>query len=316
MHDWRRAFLNNAKIRPGKAGYGRGSLSANFVLVDFENVQPKNVGALSGRSLKIKVFAGASQSKVPLEMARALQVLGPDVEYLQIDGNGKNALDFHIAYYIGRLAAENPGASFFVISKDKGFDPLIKHLKAQGITCQRSSSIADIPGARISSAKLGSDAIDAVKPFDSRSMPEKVEAVVGNLAKLKAAKPRTLEALRSAIRQVFRKNGLAAAELEKIIEHLIGCGTLQIVDGKVTYEQALESKPANSEPISESVDAIIADLKRRKASRPKKLKTLRSTINALFKNVLSDAVLDDLVDKLTRHGAVKIADDKVSYDLP
>ena len=74
------------------------------MLVDFENVQPKNVSLLSGGSHKIKVFLGANQAKIPLEMARALQTCGPDAEYIQIDGSGKNAVDFHIAYYIGALA--------------------------------------------------------------------------------------------------------------------------------------------------------------------------------------------------------------------
>jgi hypothetical protein len=53
-------------------------------------------------------FLGATQSKISVELARALQPFGPDVEYIQIDGNGLNALDFHIAYYVGRLAAEYP----------------------------------------------------------------------------------------------------------------------------------------------------------------------------------------------------------------
>jgi len=210
-------------------------LKTNFVLVDFENVQPKNVGLLNGRSFKIKVFAGASQSKVPLELARALQALGSDAEYIQIDGNGKNALDFHISYYIGRLAAETPGANFYVISKDKGFDPLIKHVKAQGISCQRSSSIADIPGIKISSSKSGSDTVDTIKISDSRSIPEKVDAVVNNLTKRKGGKPRTLKTLRGTINALF-KNGLADAELEEVIEQLTKRGTIKVADGKVQYE--------------------------------------------------------------------------------
>jgi hypothetical protein len=107
-------------------------LKIDFVLVDFENVKPKNVNLLSPGPYKIKVFVGANQAKIPFEMARALQAFGPDAEYVQIEGHGRNALDFHIAYYIGRLAAEIPGASLHVISKDTGFDPLLKHLKAPG----------------------------------------------------------------------------------------------------------------------------------------------------------------------------------------
>jgi len=63
----------------------------NFVLVDFENVQPKNVSLLSGRSFKIRVFVGASQARIPFELARALHAFGPDAEYIEIDGNGRKS---------------------------------------------------------------------------------------------------------------------------------------------------------------------------------------------------------------------------------
>ena len=119
----------------------------SFVLVDYENVQPKDVSRLNGGRYKIKVFLGAKQAKLAVDMASALQALGPDAQYVRIAGDGKNALDFHIAYYIGRLAADTPGAAFHVISADTGFDPLIKHLAAQNISCQRWKLIADIPPA-------------------------------------------------------------------------------------------------------------------------------------------------------------------------
>jgi len=195
-------------------------LKTHYVLVDFENVQPKNMSLLNGRPFKIKVFLGARQAKVPLEMARALQMFGSDAEYIQIDGSGSNALDFHIAYYIGRLAAENPDAYFHVISKDTGFDPLIKHLKAQQIFCQRLTSIADIPLVKISKSK---------------SAPEKIDAVIDNLVKRKASKPRTLQTLRSTIRALF-VNQLADKELEDLLEQLLKRGVIRVTDGKVSYE--------------------------------------------------------------------------------
>lgn len=197
-------------------------MKTNFVLVDFENVQPKNISLLSGGPYKIKVFLGTNQAKIPVDMARALQMFGSDAEYIQIDGSGKNALDFHIAYYIGRLAVESPDAHLHVISKDKGFDPLIKHLKTKKIFCQRSTSIADIPLAKVS---------------DSKTDREKVDAVIENLQKRKAAKPRTLKTLRSTINARFG-NQLTEEELDKIIVQLSDRRVIEIVDGKVTYEVA------------------------------------------------------------------------------
>lgn len=198
-------------------------MKTNFVLVDFENVRPDNVGVLNGRSFKIKVFVGAGQARIPFELARSLHAFGPDAEYVQIDGNGRNALDFHIAYYIGRLAAENPDASFYVISKDTGFDPLIKHLKAQGISCQRSKSIPDIFESKLSSSEPTADNVDAI---------------IANLARRKTGKPKTLKTLRGTINALFQ-NKLQEAELDELIEKLANRGVIKVANGKVQYGMTL-----------------------------------------------------------------------------
>jgi hypothetical protein len=193
-------------------------LKTDFVLIDFENVQPKDMACLNGGRYKVKVFLGAQQAKIPLAMARALQALGLHAEYIQISGNGNNAVDFHIAYYIGRLAATAPGAHFHVISKDTGFDPLLKHLKEQGILCQRLTSLAAVTSVRNRASSGG-----------------RVEAIVENLAKRKSAKPRTAKALRTTIQTLF-PNELKEQEVDSLIEQLIARGVITISDGKVHYE--------------------------------------------------------------------------------
>ena len=192
----------------------------NFVLVDLENVQPRNIALLYGGPFKIMVFVGATQCKISVELARALQAFGPDVEYIQMDGNGPNALDFHIAYYVGRLAAEYPDAYFHIISKDTGFDPLIKHLKGQRISCQRSAAVTDIPMMKIANAE---------------SIPERFEALLANLIKHKAAKPRTVETLRNSIRTCFT-NKLSDHEIQALVDQLAQRGVIRVSQGKVVYE--------------------------------------------------------------------------------
>ncbi len=51
-------------------------MSNNYVLIDFENVQPKNLGILAAHPFKVLVFIGASQTKVPRHVAVAMQALG------------------------------------------------------------------------------------------------------------------------------------------------------------------------------------------------------------------------------------------------
>jgi len=73
----------------------------SYIFIDFENVQPKDLALLRGRDFRVMIFVGATQAKLPTEFAIAVQALGPAAEYVQIEGSGRNALDFHIAYYLG-----------------------------------------------------------------------------------------------------------------------------------------------------------------------------------------------------------------------
>lgn len=194
------------------------AVKTNFVLIDFENVQSQDISVLNGGPFKIMVFLGANQTKVPVETVCSLQVFGPDAEYIRIDGNGNNALDFHIAYYIGRLAVQHPDAYFHVISKDTGFDPLLSHLQRRKIRCQRSTSVGGIPLVAIA---------------NSNTVVEKANAVADNLGK-RTGKPRTETTLRSTIRALFG-NKLSGEDADAVFAELLERGIVEIADGKVSY---------------------------------------------------------------------------------
>jgi hypothetical protein len=195
-------------------------MKTNYLLIDLENVHPDNLALVNGVPWKVKVFLGANQTKVNVGMARALQALGAEaVEYITIEGSGKNALDFHIAYFIGQLAAQDSNAYFHIISKDTGFDPLIKYLKSRNILCQRSSSVADVP---------------LVKLVNSKSLPDKVEAIVANLTRRKSARPRRVKTLDSTVKALFQGQ-LTDAEVTAIREALVKRGAISIDGEKVGY---------------------------------------------------------------------------------
>lgn len=117
----------------------------NIVLIDFESVQPESIAELSSDYFNVLIFIGANQTKISFELAVAIQKMGSRAEYIKISGNGPNAMDFHIAFYIGQLSIQNPTAYFHIISKDKGFDPLIQHLNTKQIHSMRVESISEIP---------------------------------------------------------------------------------------------------------------------------------------------------------------------------
>jgi len=60
-------------------------MRANFVLVDFENVQPKDLGLLKEGPFQVKVFLGPNQSRIPVDLASALQSLGTSAEYVVLE---------------------------------------------------------------------------------------------------------------------------------------------------------------------------------------------------------------------------------------
>lgn len=191
----------------------------NVVLIDFESVQPDTLTPLMEEHFQVLLFVGANQSKLPFELAAAVQTLGSRGEYIKMSGNGPNALDFHIAYYIGRLAAENGSAFFHVISRDKGFDPLIAHLKSKKILAGRWEDVGEIP---------------IVKNANRKSPKEKAELFVAKLREPKVTRPRTEKTLTSALKAHFR-DALEQNEIPSVIKALQATGFVSICGGKVTY---------------------------------------------------------------------------------
>jgi hypothetical protein len=59
------------------------------------------------------------------------------VQLVRLTTSGKNALDFALAYYLGRAVMSNPPGHFHIVSGDTGFDPLIEHLRSRHIRADR-----------------------------------------------------------------------------------------------------------------------------------------------------------------------------------
>ena len=190
------------------------------MLIDFENVQPKNLEVLSNHPFKVFVFVGASQAKLSYDLAAAMQQLGENAKYVKIGGNGKNALDFHLAFYVGELSTKEPNAYFHIISKDTGFDPLIKHLQARNIRIQRERDLAEIPVLRMSNAT---------------SSDEKITAIVKNLAGRGQARPRKVKTLTNTINSLFAEK-LEEKELMNLVNELQKRSYIAISERNVSYK--------------------------------------------------------------------------------
>ena len=197
-------------------------MKKHYILIDYENVQTKSLSVLQGvpnRAFRIMVFVGTNQSKIPIELVSSMQSFGDKAEYIQISGSGRNALDFHIAFYLGALTERDPAGIFHVISKDTGYDQLIRHLKGKRIDAARQKDLFDIPW--LSSANK--------KPAD-----EQLTEIVKNLSARGNSRPRKVKTLKNSINSLFG-NKLEAEKIDSLVKDLQERKYVVIKQDNVTY---------------------------------------------------------------------------------
>ena len=193
----------------------------NYIFVDFENIQPTSFEFPKDYPFKVIIFVGANQTKIPIELVTSMQSLGNNAEYIIISGNGKNALDFHLTFYLGKLCEKDSNGYFHIISKDTGFDILIKHLKEKKVLVNRYNNIDDIPALKQSNCET--------LPID-----KKINLVVDYLIKRGNAKPRKIKTLSNTINSICARN-LNSTQLDTIIKTMAK-EKLILIDGeKITY---------------------------------------------------------------------------------
>lgn len=123
-----------------------------LLLVDLENVHKVDLSVLDDTHRAI-IFVGATQNPPRAARNPATAHRFSRVDFQRIEGTGKNALDFHIAFELGRMFEAAPDTVCIVLSKDKGFDPLLLHLNKNGLTCRRINSLDElVPPHRPSAA--------------------------------------------------------------------------------------------------------------------------------------------------------------------
>jgi len=186
------------------------------IYVDFENVP--NIEIRETSDTRILIFIGQSQKRLSTNIVKAIQPLGKNVEWIQINGSGKNALDFHIAYYLAMHKAQ-PDMEHYIISKDAGFDPLIVHVNGLGQKVRRVVSFADV------FEKIGL----------GRELEGKYKKVKEILMKQqKTRRPKSRKTLTSFIETTFQKK-IVTAETNKLIENLFRDGIMEEKSKRISY---------------------------------------------------------------------------------
>ena len=218
-----------------------------LLLVDFENVQQVELAKLDD-SYRVIIFVGADQKNVPFDLVTKAQRLGSRVEWQKITGMGSNALDFFIAFQLGRVFDKMPRPECLVLSRDKGFDPLIRFLNANGMKSRRINNLAELhksaspaprPAASVSrpSAHAARQSSHVPRPTPPGPSEEpKLQRVVEVLGKSeKRARPRKRKTLSQCISAMFQKK-IHQPEIDRIITAMLNKGLISEAHNTITYE--------------------------------------------------------------------------------
>ena len=201
----------------------------NHVFVDFENVHQVDASVIGAKSVNFTLLLGAKQTKLDAALVEKLMEHAASGQLIRLASSGKNALDFTLAFYVGRTVSADPAAYIHIVSKDTGFDPLIEHLRSRHIHAHRHDSFATLtcPGT----AKTATVASKA----ESAGQEEPVNRVLEHLRKNVANRPKRKKTLLSHLQSQLGKDA-TDADVAALLEKLQKAGHISIVDkDAVTY---------------------------------------------------------------------------------
>jgi hypothetical protein len=131
---------------------GGHALTKHLVLVDYDGVPGIDLSLLDA-SYRAIVFVGDGRNPPATAGIQDAAHRFARIVFHSIADPGKNSLDFHIAFYLGRTFEAAPETICIVVSRDREFDPLLLHLNSRGQRCRRVESFAELtsppPGVSI-----------------------------------------------------------------------------------------------------------------------------------------------------------------------
>ncbi len=191
-----------------------------ILFIDYENVTQVRLSSIQRPHLKIFIFVGCAQAKIPFELVREAHQLGAAVEWIGVEGMGPNTLDFHIVFHLGQISLQSPASNFVILSRDRGFDPLIQHLSKLGISCKR---------------------IENLEMFSQQSDFTYSPDFLADIALAKLAtidpknRPKTKPALYKYLKSLLTKYQLSEQDIEQLLDTLAETEKVIRSQGRITY---------------------------------------------------------------------------------
>lgn len=227
--------------------------ATSYVFVDFENVPEIDLSLIGQEGVHLTLFLGALQTKLSTAIVEKLLAHSDSVQFVRLGESGRNALDFTLAYYVGRAVVAHPGQFYGIVSKDADYDPLVRHLQSRAVAAYRFPDCASLlqayakgSGSRNLTGQMQKDA--EMTPVSIKKKPEtkvdvpssgnKGEVVDLVIARLRkgSTRPKREKTLLTYLAAALQKPA-DSKEVKNCVQSLIGKGLLKIDDKKVVSFQ-------------------------------------------------------------------------------
>lgn len=161
-------------------------------IIDYENVSVDGMKGLSELTAEdnLYIFYSEKADRMTFDLYRRLSECRARQEFFRASVGTKNALDFQLVSILGYKVARDEKATFVIVSRDKGFDCVVKLWASRGVSITRASSIGAAltgepaeeptakPATKTATAKKAEPKNAAAKPEDA--LAHKVSSQLGS----------------------------------------------------------------------------------------------------------------------------------------
>jgi NTP pyrophosphatase (non-canonical NTP hydrolase) len=294
------ALRTIARVSPSHA-----AAPGAHVLLDYENVQPteEELRALAPEASQVWVFHGPHQRQIDQRFAG----YGAHVTAVPISRTGRNALDFHLSFYMGYIASRNPSASLIVVANDRGYEPMLEHARAMGFSVRQLGHGKATPGTPAAPAPIAKAAKSA--PTAKKLLAKKPAAKIASPAKKAAAKAPGRKATPVAKKKAKPATPTPAKKTAPTKKTPVKATAKKSSVGQ-SSPAAKTSAPAPGATTRHLTDSLL----RMRGNRPTKPQSLRRALKSFLGPDASDQAVEAELARLIGDGVVKVDSEKgVSY---
>ncbi len=293
--------------------------AVTHVLLDYENVQPSEdeLRALVPEATRVWVFHGPHQKHI----AERFVSYGSGLTEVPISRSGKNALDFHLSFYMGYIASRHPDARMVVVANDQGYSPMLDHAKAMGFAVQQlghsprrkaparkrapAKKAAPAPAQPVASAKRPAAKKAAAKKAAATTTPAKT--VAAGPAPAKQASAKSAPAKQASAKQApARKAAVAKQAAPAAVPAPVPAKKAAPRKAAAKKTAAPPAPPPAAPAVDAALLARLTDALRKMPRRPAKASSLRRAVRPWLGSAATDALLAAAIDALVASGAVAI----------